>query len=164
MTLNKETIRIRNRILTMVKRRTPYYQQGQCLDGLRPLMHEVREMVRRLCNEINTAPIESIVTWHKDVRPNYDIKKLIRYIRHRRKTRHKGEYFDWEYVLASMWLRPHEIYFPCVHFCPDCGKWTVIANVYTPAWTWRYLMGRGGMMIFCPHCKKQIKYILIVMN
>lgn len=164
MTLNKETIRIRNRILTMVRRQTPYYQQGQCLDGLRPLMHEVREMVRRLCNEINTAPIESIVTWHKDVRPNYDIKKLIRYIRHRRKNRHKGEYFNWEAVLASMWQRPNEVWFPCSTLCEDCGKWTVAAYVYSPIHTWMNLGGRGGMMLFCPRCKKQIEYKLLAMN
>lgn len=164
MTLNKETIRIRNRILTMVKRETPYYQQRKSLEGLRPLMQDVREMVQKLRKEINTAPIESIVKWHKDIRPDYYIKRLIRCIKHRRKTSHKGEYFDWEYVLASMWLRPYETYFPCTLTCPDCGKWTVLANVYTPAWTWRYLMGRGGMMLLCPHCKKQIKYILILMN
>ena len=60
MTLDDETIRIRNRILTMVKRETPYYQQRKSLEGLRPLMQDVREMVQKLRKEINTAPIDKM--------------------------------------------------------------------------------------------------------
>lgn len=148
----------------MVKRASPYYHQGQSLEELKPLIQDARDMARRLCSEIGTAPIENIAKWHRDMLPNSHIKRLVRCIRYRGMTRHKGEYFNWEEVLASMWLRPHEVYFPCSTPCDDCGKWTVIANVYSPAWTWANLCGRGGIMLFCPHCKKQIKYVLTIMN
>ena len=140
-------------------------QKENDLEGIKPYIQDVHDMVRELCKELGTAPIEDIVAWHQDTTPYRSLIKLfINYIKHCRIKFHKGEYFNWEAVLASMWQRPNEVWFPCSTLCEDCGKWTVAAYVYSPIRTWMNLGGRGGMMLFCPRCKKQIEYKLLAMN
>ena len=42
--------------------------------------------------------------------------------------------------------------------CPECGTQLIASYVSSPAWTWKNLCGRAGMLTFCPHCQKQIRF------
>ena len=51
--------------------------------------------------------------------------------------------------------------------CPSCGmkdEDLVWVEYRSPNWTWSYLCGREGYMVFCPTCKKCVNNILTLMN
>ena len=51
-----------------------------------------------------------------------------------------------------------------IETCPDCGSHLIEVFVSSPAWTWQNLCGTEGMLTFCPHCQKQIRYHMECMN
>ena len=68
-------------------------QKENDLEGIKPYIQDVHDMVRELCKELGTAPIEDIVAWHQDTTPYRSLIKLfINYIKHCRIKFHKGEY------------------------------------------------------------------------
>ena len=48
--------------------------------------------------------------------------------------------------------------------CSDCDTRMIEVYVSSPKWTWENLCGRAGMLTFCPHCQKQIRFHLELMN
>ncbi len=48
--------------------------------------------------------------------------------------------------------------------CPNCGTHLIEVFVSSPLWTWENRCGREGMLTFCPHCQKQIRFHMERMN
>lgn len=48
--------------------------------------------------------------------------------------------------------------------CPKCGERLIEVHVSTPSWTWENLCGREGMLTFCPHCQKQLRFYMGLMS
>lgn len=68
--------------------------------------------------------------------------------------RHAGEVFEREDDLAPI-------------ACPLCGKrGENLARFYfqSPAWTWRELCGRAGIIVVCDPCRKQVAFAPTVIN
>ena len=51
--------------------------------------------------------------------------------------------------------------------CPSCGKTgEALACFYfsSPAWTWREMCGRAGVLIVCDTCRKQLRFECTELN
>jgi len=51
--------------------------------------------------------------------------------------------------------------------CPDCQRSfdeMEISYFSSPQWTWEHLCGRAGWKVYCPHCKKEAYFELVIMN
>ena len=48
--------------------------------------------------------------------------------------------------------------------CPECGTRLIESYVSSSPETWQNLCGRAGMLTFCPHCQKQIRFHVECMN
>lgn len=85
-----------------------------------------------------------------------------------KEPRHPDGFFPWKDVNACMSDRiPAPRDASELSACPGCDtpaeKLTWI-RFRSPDWTWRDLCGRAGPLAFCDHCRRQIHFLLDMMN
>lgn len=49
---------------------------------------------------------------------------------------------------------PEKVFWPKDKVCKHCGKCIVSLYYSSPAWTWKQLCGRAGILYICPYCKE----------
>jgi len=76
---------------------------------------------------------------------------------------HKGIYFPWTDVLASM-IHGYDTVELDNQLCPVCRQSVIKMEFSSPPWTWAHLAGRQGIMRICPHCLQQVSFMCTVMN
>ena len=76
----------------------------------------------------------------------------------------RSGYLSWDWKEVAECGRNTERRRRLFETCPVCGTRLIEVLVSTPGWSWRELCGREGMLAFCPHCQKQIKFNLERMN
>lgn len=50
------------------------------------------------------------------------------------------------------------------NMCPDCGQPLYASFQSSPAYTWKRLCGRAGILVYCTHCHADLNFFLTAMN